>query len=260
MESLPSLPQVLIQIAFYVGYGLVAYLLTRWLKFRIERWPYPNPRQSALVALAVIFIPMLIITFIGLSTASEASAAATEEVEMKHTLGGIFAQLMASLIVFGPALLAMKARNESWQSAGITRNNLAGSILLGCLLGLIGIVTCSPCIAGIRAGLDLSHLWAFLHFAVVGFGEEFGYRGYLQTRLIAWLGRWQGWLLASTVMALIHIPQRMLFSGMDLAAALLSSVSLIFISMLMGYVMLRTQNIVAPAIFHTFADWVGVLM
>lgn len=29
--------------------------------------------------------------------------------------------------------------------------------------------------------------------------------------------------------------------------------------MQVGYLMLRTENVVAPAIFHTFANWVGTL-
>jgi membrane protease YdiL (CAAX protease family) len=33
---------------------------------------------------------------------------------------------------------------------------------------------------------------------------------------------------------------------------------LIPISLLLGFIMLRTDNIAAPAIYHTFADWVGI--
>jgi membrane protease YdiL (CAAX protease family) len=110
------------------------------------------------------------------------------------------------------------------------------------------------------AGLNMNHFWAFLQFSVVGFSEEFAFRGYLQTRLCAWLGRWQGWLLASVLMALIHIPQRVWMLGFDASTAFLSSAYLIPISLIMGFVMLRTENIVAPAIFNTFSDWVGVFM
>jgi membrane protease YdiL (CAAX protease family) len=50
----------------------------------------------------------------------------------------------------------------------------------------------------------------------------------------------------------------MVVGGLNPLAALVSSASLLPISLLMGYVLLRTENIVAPAIFHTFADWVGI--
>lgn len=169
--------------------------------------------------------------------------------------------MIAFLILLSRVLIAMKVRKESWQSAGVTKNNLGKSILLGCLLGIITIVTCGPCLTGILGGvMNMNHFWAFLQYMVVGFSEEFAFRGYLQTRLVAWLGRWQGWLLASVMMALIHIAQRVYILGFDATTALLSSAALIPISLFMGFVMLRTENIVAPAISHTFADWVGVFM
>jgi membrane protease YdiL (CAAX protease family) len=61
-------------------------------------------------------------------------------------------------------------------------------------------------------------------------------------------------------MALVHIPQRIFMSGFDGTTAFLSAAYLIPISLSMGFVMLRTENIVAPAIYHTFADWVGIFM
>ncbi len=108
-------------------------------------------------------------------------------------------------------------------------------------------------------GLTANQLWALPYFAVVGFGEEFLFRGYLQTRLVAWLGQWSGWLLASIVMAMMHIGQRVASMGLTSPEAVISSALLVPISLFMGYVMLRTGNIVAPGICHTFANWVGVL-
>jgi membrane protease YdiL (CAAX protease family) len=61
-------------------------------------------------------------------------------------------------------------------------------------------------------------------------------------------------------MALIHIPQRMAITGLPPKEAFISAVSLIPISLMMGYIMIKTENIVAPGIYHTFANWVNVLM
>ncbi|MDX9851718.1 MAG: hypothetical protein RBT01_14510 [Anaerolineaceae bacterium] len=41
--------------------------------------------------------------------------------------------------------------------------------------------------------------------------------------------------------------------------ALLSSAALIPISLFVGFVMLRTGNIVAPGLAHTFANWIDTL-
>lgn len=257
MDDLPSLQQLLFQAVFLAGVGVLVYFLTRWMKFRHEAWPYPHPQISAWIAIAITIVPWLFLTLIGLSKSSEGAKTSTPTGIINSPLT-FFMQLIFYLILFGPAALAMKSRHESWQSAGITKKDLGKSILLGSLLSLIGILTSGNCLNGILAGLTMGHVWALLQFSVVGLGEEFGFRGYLQTRLCAWLGRWQGWLLASVWMALIHISGRILIAGLDPLAAFLSSAYLIPISMLLGYIMLRTDNIAAPAIYHTFADWVGI--
>ena len=46
-----------------------------------------------------------------------------------------------------------------------------------------------------------THGMALIFYAFVGFGEEFLFRGYLQTRLVAWSGVARGWILAAVVMA-----------------------------------------------------------
>lgn len=259
MNALPSSQQLLTQAIFFICMGILVYFVTRWLKFRYLPWPYPNPRQSAWVAIGTAVLPLFLLMLISLASAPEVPETPAST-ELKKSPSIVITQLILYLMLLSPVLLAMKARKESWQSAGVTTNNLGKSILVGCLLSLIGIVTCGPCMTGMLAGLNMNHFWAFWQFVVVGFSEEFSFRGYLQTRLCAWLGRWQGWLLASVLMALVHISQRILGLGFDATTAFLSSAYLIPISLIMGYVMLRTENIVAPAIYHTFADWVGTLM
>jgi membrane protease YdiL (CAAX protease family) len=262
MNDVAPLQQLLTQAVFYVCLGVLVYFVTRWLKFQYIPWPYPNSWQSALVAIGTAFLPLFLLSLISLASAPDPGEAVQTPVsmELKKSPFLVITQFILYFILFSPILMAMKIRKESWQSAGVTRNNLGKSILLGCLLVLISILTCGPCMTGIRAGLTMNHFWAFWQFAAVGFWEEFGFRGYLQTRLCAWLGRWQGWLAASVMMALIHIPHRVMMSGFDATTAFLSAASLIPISLWMGFLMLRTDNIAAPAISHTFADWFGTLM
>jgi len=46
---------------------------------------------------------------------------------------------------------------------------------------------------------------ALLLFFITGPAEELYWRGYLQKNLMARLGRWQGWLLATVIYAAVHI-------------------------------------------------------
>lgn len=258
MVALSALLNFLMQALGLFVLGVVGYLLTRWLQFKVHRWEFENPRQSALVALSVTLLPMLVLMIFALTRAPQAVQSEPEVTEVRHSPGGVVAQLITYLILFSPVFIAMRVRNEPPESAGVTRTNLGKSALVGLLVGLLALLTCPPCLRGIAAGLNIHHFWAFLHFGIVGFGEEFAYRGYLQTRLIAWLGRWPGWVLASVLMALVHTGAR-LMGGLDVLTALLSAAMLVTISLLMGYLMMRTENFVAPAIVHTFADWMHVL-
>jgi len=60
-------------------------------------------------------------------------------------------------------------------------------------------------------------------------------------------------------MALAHIVQRITIMGMSGTDAMIDSLTLIPVSLLLGYIMLRTENIMAGALFHAFIDWSSVL-
>jgi len=55
------------------------------------------------------------------------------------------------------------------------------------------------------------------------------------------------------------VVQRITRYNMSPLEPLTGSADLIPISLFLGYVMLRTENIVTPTLAHTFADWVGTL-
>ncbi len=172
----------------------------------------------------------------------------------------VASQLFIAIIASAPILLAMRWRRDSAASVGLLRGNLGRSLLMGTALSLVAV--------GWRIAVDLRgqplpgleslHLWAFLQFAIVGFSEEFAFRGYLQPRLVTWLGRWAGWMSASLLMAFAHIVHH-LAAGLSLPDAFAACASLVPISMLLGYIMLRTGNVAGPALFHTFVNWAGSL-
>ena len=56
-----------------------------------------------------------------------------------------------------------------------------------------------------------------------------------------------------------NLWQAGLIGGMDWPGALAASVGLIPVSLLMGFVMMRTGNILAPGLFQTFANRVSAV-
>ncbi|NWF86431.1 CPBP family intramembrane metalloprotease, partial [Candidatus Bathyarchaeota archaeon] len=96
-------------------------------------------------------------------------------------------------------------------------------------------------------------------YLAVGFGEELLFRGFLQLRCSVWLGEIKGLIVASVIMAFAHLPQKIFVMGTSSLQAVISATFLIPVSLLMGFFMLRTQNVFGPAILHTAMDLSNVL-
>ena len=162
-------------------------------------------------------------------------------------------------ISFIPISVLIKIRKQSFETVGLTRKNMRLSLGMGLILSLLFVFFSTTPERLMDRLFAYNSLYAFIYYLAVGLGEELMFRGFLQLRCSIWLGQIKGLILASTIMALIHIPQRVFAVGLDPLQALVSAVSLIPFSLLMGFFMLRTRNILGPSILHTIANWISVL-
>lgn len=242
---------------------LIVNFLSAVLKIRYKGVKFSNSKKSALYAIIAVTITSAMITVVMILVKSQNVSESVSNTQ-QFSLNSVINIAISWLVILLPILIEKRIRKESWESTGISTHNLKASISIGATLGIITILSVilfdSKGLTHVVQKLTLSSLWALVYYTVVGFCEEFMFRGYLQTRLIGWIGKWKGWILTSIVMALIHIPQRMAAMGLSFQDAIISSVLLIPISLTMGYIMFKTENIVAPGIYHTFANWVNVLM
>ncbi len=261
MIEADSLADMLLQYGLLVLLGALLMPLGRLLRFRQSEPAISNPRSSALWALFAIGAGwVLVLAFLlAVSGGGRMESQDSQRVSDANA-GDVVAQLVLALIAFGPALIAMRRRRESLSSAGVSVNNLGRSLLVSVFLISAFVLRCFlvPWQCDVTDVSHMAGVWALMQFTVVGFAEEFAYRGYLQTRLIGWVGRYQGWVLASVLMAMAHIGHQVVVPRMSGGEALASSASLIPISMFLGYVMLRTQSIVAPGLLHTMINWLGL--
>jgi membrane protease YdiL (CAAX protease family) len=217
-----------------------------------------NPKKSSLRALLAVGISMLCIYLLILRQRILHGPTPNAEPKLDSIRAAI-PQLVLNLIYVLPAGFFMFKSKEGFRTVGVTRNNLWQSLLIGAGLALLTFYFQAGGLLAKLGHVGTRQAIALVFYGLVGFGEEFLFRGYLQTRLIAWLGKWLGWGAASVVMALVHFPHRWLIEGLGIGSALAESLGLVAPSLLMGFVMLRTQNIIAPGLFHMFADWVNTL-
>lgn len=250
---------MLVQLVGFPAVGVGVYLLSLLLRCKSLDPRLRHPRRSATNALISVAVSMSILTALMLPQYFHhkdvpAPQAHEASVSQSHgqTAGSQLASGAAVALVFAlPAFLFMWRGKESLHSAGVSSHNLFQATLIGVLLSLLTIRADTGSFLKVGA-ITLGPL---LYYASVGFGEEFLFRGYLQTRLVAWRGVLQGWILASVMMALVHLPGRLFVHNVPASEALGSCLSLIPVSLLMGFIMLRTGNIITPALFHLFGDY-----
>ena len=246
--------QFIIQCVACIILGSTVFGLSKLLRCKVTDAGISEPRRSALDAVAAVAISMSILFLLMLPQILAAKAPTSTH--NSHQAFALAPQILILALYAGPAGIFMFRNRESLRSAGISRINLWQSLVIG--TGLPALMICLNH-GGSHAKLPLPTLaHALIFYSFVGFGEEFLFRGYLQTRLVAWLGIGRGWILASLLMALAHFPGRLIL-GMGFFDSFVSSLSLVPASFLSGFIMLQIRNLLAPGLIHTFMDWVNVL-
>jgi membrane protease YdiL (CAAX protease family) len=240
-------------IAWLALGGALTVGLCRLLRLKPVYPMIAKPKRSALCSIASVSASMLILFALVLLSYKHGS---TQGMDHKQQYD-LASQLFLLLVYFLPMALIIRLNGETLQSVGFTRANLCKATVVGLFLAATTFFL-APGGPGAAFKFTQSHnAHSLIFYSFVGFGEEFLFRGYLQSRLVAWLGHYQGWILASVIMALVHLPPQVL-SGVSFPSALASSLGVIPASLLMGFVMLRTGNAIAPSIYHTFANWVWI--
>jgi len=234
-------------ILLNVSVILVIYFISKFINLRQKPYNFTNPKKSALFSIAIVAIDIYLLNPIILLFLIKYFPDVTGP--LKVLLECIF-----PIIEVAPVALALWLRKEPVNTLGLTSLNLAKSIIIGIICSIIftgGIIIIN--LSSISFGLN--KLWTLMELAIVGLTEEIIFRGYAQTRLIAWLGKPKGLVISSLLFSIAHFPQRMLVYGYGVIAAAKSSLLLMPTALVLGYMMMKTENITAPAILHTFVDW-----
>ena len=244
--------QILTQSILFALIGALVYGLCRLLRLKPVYPKIDRPKRSALCSLASVSASMLIIVVLMLISHKNGPTQGMDH-KQRHDLAS---QLFLLLVYFLPMALMLRLNGEKLQSVGLTTVNLWRATVVGLFLATATILLADGGPVAVFKFTQTHNAHSLVFYSFVGFGEEFLFRGYLQSRLVAWLGHYQGWILASVITALMHLPQRLLIQGMGFPDAIASSLGLIPISLFQGFVMLRTGNTITTGLYHTFANWV----
>jgi membrane protease YdiL (CAAX protease family) len=236
-------------IVIFALIGVATVGLCRLLRLNPVHPKIARPKRSALCSLASLLASMLMIAALQLLQRHKLLPPPDLGPKLSQ-LQDLAHQLVILVMYFVPMVITLRLNGETLQSAGFTTANLWRATIVGLLLAAMLLSV------GKGPGAFLRSLSGHrpIFCGLVGFGEEFLFRGYVQTRMVAWLGYNRGWILASIVFALAHLPARVIIEGLGSPNALASLLGVIPGSLLMGFIMLRTGSVISSGVFHTIGD------
>lgn len=242
----------LVIILFLIGVSFK--LISNVILFKSRNYNILNVKRSAILSLLIVVINLFFIIF-------QLLILQKYLLNSSKTLIIIF-QSIGYFIRLSLVLLTIIFTKEGLYSIGITKKNIGSSIIIGIFLGIIFFIIIGKIflVQKNMQPISIESLVNFTSIFIDAFVEEIIYRGYLQTRLIKYLGSIKGWLITSIIFMLFHLPNRIILSGVNYDSLLLNLFMLFIMGLLLGYIQMKIKNVLAGSIIHTFINWSQVIL
>jgi len=205
-----------------------------------------------------VVLPNLVLVGVGLLMRGQAQQVAQARAAGRYDLAWFLRQVGLYAFMLLPMGLWLWHHRAGWAICGWGRERVGRALALGALFAAGALLLRAQPFAPQRLALA-DTWWALAAYAVVASAEETLYRGFLQGRLEAWLGRWPGYLATALLFTALHLPARLL-GGEPLAQALTyATVQLLPMALLFGGAMLAARHVAAPTLLHLAWNWASVI-
>ena len=246
--------EIIINVSEWAGVVAVTLLLTLSRRFTVRPVAFKYQRREVILSiiLAVFLIAASLIANIVLhlpTLPESTTTSATTDAPRQY---------LWAVAILLPLVLLLLIRRQPLLSVGLSRPTLSPAAMLGAALALITIFLRGK-IYGILDGvsaLEFNHLILCLVIALVG---EIIFRGFLQLRFSAWLGRTAGWLVTSLVYFLFCLPFVWQAAGGEFSAFWMPAILQLVQAVLLGWIMRRSGNVLASGLYQAAHFWVGIL-
>jgi membrane protease YdiL (CAAX protease family) len=254
----------MLDVGLWPVFAIALFIPIAWLIGRLHKagalaTGFRSPRKQASTAVCVVlvvFFAVGVFFFVWWGDISKIVRVTGEASPVAVALQW----MVYALFFFAPVLAVVMIKRQSFESVGITRKNLKFSLFGGLAFSALWLAvgfSMSP--QSLSRVFTEASFYNLLSYVAVGFGEELLFRGYLQHRCTAWLGEAAGLMFSSVIMAFAHVPQRLVVFGATPVEAFVNSALLLPVSVFLGLLFLKTQNVVGPSLFHTILDFANTL-
>ena len=247
--AFPTLDVIINSVIVLVIGVAIVYLLSRALKLRPKPITIANPRKEMTLVFFVIVAASAVM--------SPLSGFLLDVLPPTDVIDVLWVAFIYALLLL-PMVIAMKRTGQALGSIGISRKDSWRTFAFGLILSavstmLIGFTAASY--GGSFIGFSPALAYGLVIFAINGSSEEIFFRGYIQTRLIAYSGTLNGLMAASLVFALWHFPMCYYASSGAVLESLANALMRFPLGLLFGYIMLKSQNIIPSSVYHAFWNW-----
>jgi hypothetical protein len=167
-------------------------------------------------------------------------------------------QLLWAALILSPVVLLLVIRRQPLLSVGLSRPSTRLGLILGAALVLVTIFLRGK-IYSLLDGVTAAEFNSLVISLLLGLAGEIIFRGFIQLRFTGWLGRTGGWLAAALAHSLFCLPFVWLVSGENFAAFWLPALVQLAQSILLGWIMRRSGNVLASGLYQAAHFWVSAL-
>lgn len=246
--------QLILLASEMIGAVAVTMLLTISPRFKQMRpLGFLYPRREGILSL-VLFAGLLILAFLvyggQISVKNILPAASAASVEALYQQAAV---ALVGAIIFGAALAY---RRQPIRSAGWNRPLLSPALQVGIAIVILTIFLRGK-FSTILHGVSAEQGLAIGILLVLSLAEEFVFRGYIQLRLISWLGQIPGLLVTTVLYTAWQLPR--LLGTMSTPDLLIQLGISALQGLLCGWMMLKCRHILAPAMYRAISGWITFL-
>lgn len=170
--------------------------------------------------------------------------------------GEISERMLIALISIVPVIIILIVRGQPLKSTGWSKDNNRANITLAVMLVIL-VIFLRGKFTTLLQGVSTEQGSLLLVILIWCLVEETIFRGYIQLRLMSFLGTTWGWLATSLLYVLWQLPGNAIFT--QFSSEWPNLVIVLAQGLLLGWVMRKTYHVAAPAFLRAAATWLMLL-
>ena len=238
-------------ISEWLGVIAVAWILATLPRFQYIPTGFRFPRREGIVSLS-IFALITLAAFV-------VYAANPPTFLQEQPLPAPTAALPQALFLAGltliPIVVALTGRGQPVRSAGWNPARARLALQVGLAMVMLTIFLRNR-VYDVLNGMSVQNLLSLLMALGIGLAEETTFRGYIQPRLISWIGEWPGLLLSAILFAFWHLAA---WAGRLPVETTLILFALTFVQgVVLGWIMLKSGHVLTSALYRATSIWLRI--